>query len=92
MQSNRKKNCYLTMVWPILEYACTVWSPYTHVNKHKIEMVQHQVARFIMNRYSQMASVTEMFNKLNLPLLSCRRDLSLYESSLTITSQYQTMI
>ena len=62
------------MVRPILEYACTVQSPYTHVNKHKIEIVQHRAAHFIMNRYSQMASVTEMLNKLNLPLLSCRRD------------------
>ena len=35
-----KKLCYLAMVCPILEYASTVWSPYTNSNIYKLEMVQ----------------------------------------------------
>ena len=66
-----KKNCYLTMVRPILDYA---WSPYTQVNIQKLEMVQCQAIRFIMNNYSHLSSVTEMFNRLNLSSLSSRRD------------------
>ena len=62
------------MVQPILDYACTVWSPYTQVNIQKLEMVQRQAARFIMNNYSHLASVTEMLNRLNLLSLSSRRD------------------
>ena len=34
-----KCHCYNTFVHPILEYACTVWSPYQEQNIHKIEMV-----------------------------------------------------
>ena len=62
------------MVRPILDYACTVWSPYTQVNTQKLEMVQRRAARFIVNNYSHLASVTEMLNRLNLPSLSSRRD------------------
>jgi len=62
------------MVQPILDYACIVWSPYTQVNIHKLEMVQRRAARFIMNNYSHLASVTEMLNTPNLPSLSSRRD------------------
>ena len=50
------------MVRPILEYACSVWSPYTQVNINKLEMVQHRAARFIA-----------MLAKLNLPSLAQRR-------------------
>ena len=47
-----KKLCYLAMVHPILEYASTVWSPYTNSNIYKLEMVQRRAARFITNNYS----------------------------------------
>jgi len=60
-----KKDCYLTMVRPILEYACSAWSPYTQVNINKLEMVQHRAARFITGNYSYQASVTAMLAKLN---------------------------
>ena len=49
-------------VRPILEYACSAWSPYTQVNINKLEMVQHRAARFIA-----------MLAKLNLPSLAQRR-------------------
>ena len=67
--STVKKDCYLTMFRPILDYSCTAWSPYTQVNIQRLEMVQHSAARFIPNNYSFQRSITEMLNKLNLPPL-----------------------
>ena len=62
------------MVRPILEYACSAWSPYTQVNNNKLKMVQHRAARFITGNYSYQASVTAMLAKLNLPSLAQWRD------------------
>ena len=42
-----KDNCYKTMVRPIMEYACTVWSPYTRKNIQGLEAVQRRAARFV---------------------------------------------
>ena len=69
-----KKLCYLAMVRPILEYASTVWSPYTNSSIYKLEMVQRRAARFITNNYSPWASVTEILDHLNLPTLEQRRN------------------
>ena len=62
------------MVCPILEYASTVWSPYTNSNIYKLEMVQRRAARFITNNYPPWASVTEILDHLNLPTLEQRRN------------------
>ena len=39
--------CYLGTVIPIIEYACTVWAPYTAQNINKIEMIERRAAWFI---------------------------------------------
>ena len=62
------------MVRPILEYASTVWSPYTNSSIYNLEMVQQRAARFITNTYSPWASVTEVLDHLNLPTLEQRRN------------------
>ena len=54
-----KKNCYLSMVRPILEYALVVSSPHTQCDIYKIEMVQLCTARFMFNNFSCTASVTK---------------------------------
>ena len=69
-----KKLCYLAMVRPLLEYASTVWSPYTNSSIYKLEMVQRRAARFITNNYSPWDSVTEILDHLNLPTLEQRRN------------------
>ena len=45
--SNIKSTCYKSIVWPILEYASTVWDPYTNVNITKLESVQRRAATAI---------------------------------------------
>ena len=61
------------MIRPILEYANTVWSPYTKKDITKVERVQRQSARFIMADYSYYSSVTNMLTNLNLSSLESRR-------------------
>ena len=68
-----KALCYLTLVRPILEYACTVWDPHTKENIHRLEMVQHRYARFVMGDYHYASSVTAMLNQLQWPTLQERR-------------------
>ena len=73
--SEVKKNCYLSMVRPILEYASIIWSPHTQCDIHKIEMVQCQAVKLIFNHFSRTASITNMLTKLHLPTLECQRQM-----------------
>ena len=68
-----KETAYKTFVRPILEYASTVWDPYTQTNIDKIEAVQRRAARFVCNRYHRTASVTAMIEKLGWTSLEQRR-------------------
>ena len=64
---------YKTFVRPILEYASSVWDPYTQGNKDKLEAVQRRAARFVCNKYHRTASVTRMLEQLGWPSLEQRR-------------------
>ena len=68
-----KAAAYYTLVRPNLEYRSTVWSPYTSLAKHKIEMVQRRIASFATNRYRNTSSVTDMLENLNWETLETRR-------------------
>ena len=70
-----KKNRYLSMVRPILEYASIVWSPHTQCDIHKIEMVQCLAVRFIFNNFSRTVSITNMLTNLQLSILECRQQM-----------------
>ena len=61
-----RERCYLSLLRPILEYACVVWSPYTITNIDKLERVQRKAARFVYNNYSMYSSVTNMLNRTTL--------------------------
>ena len=69
-----KSSCYLSLVRPILEYACAIWSPYYQCNIHQVETVQRRAARlYVMNNFNSYASVSEMIASLGWPTLEQRR-------------------
>ena len=59
-----KSDAYKTLVRPQLEYAATLWDPYTTTNKEKIENIQRRAARYTMYNYSSEASVSNMITQL----------------------------
>ena len=68
-----KTKLYTTLVRPILEFCCTVWSPYTISDIQSLEKVQRNAARYVCGDYSRYHSVTAMLDKLQWPTLKDRR-------------------
>ena len=58
---------------PVLDYAATVWSPYTQKDIDMVEQVQRRAARFIFNNYSSLASISEMLTDLKWATLTHSR-------------------
>ncbi len=48
------------MVRPKLEYASSAWDPHQQNQIQKLEQIQSKDARFVLNRFKPMASVTQM--------------------------------
>ena len=59
-----KEFTYQTLVRPQVEYASTVWSPYTKQNIQKIEIVQRRAAGWVSNTYSTFDNVSAMLSNL----------------------------
>ena len=77
MSREVKKQAYLALVRPHLEYASSAWDP--HLQKHiqQIEMVQRRAACFIKSNYSRdPGTVTTLLEQLELPPLSTRRKIA----------------
>ena len=53
-----KAKCYKSLNCPQLEYAGTIWDPYTKTNSFKVEAVRRQAARFCFNDYRRTSSVS----------------------------------
>ena len=70
-----KTNAYKTLVRPTIEYASSVWDPYTSTNKVKIEAIHRRAARFVTNRHHNTSSPTEMIEELKWPCLKKRREI-----------------
>ena len=68
-----KTQAYQALVRPHLEYASSVWDPYTQANIRKLEMVQRRAARYVCNRWHNTSSVSEMLNNLGWESLATRR-------------------
>ena len=68
-----KTTAYKTLVRPIIEYAATVWDPYTKSDTSRLEMVQRRGARFVLNRYHNRSSFSDMLNILKWTPLEDRR-------------------
>ena len=72
--TNIKSSLYSSLVRPILEYACSIWSPHCNNEIQFIEAVQRRAARFAVNCYSRYQSVTSIPQQLDWPTLRERRD------------------
>ena len=68
-----KTAAYSSLIRPILEYCCTVWSPHNRDYINKLEMVQRRAARYVTNRYHNTSSVTSMLDHLEWEYLEARR-------------------
>ena len=64
---------YQSIVRPSLEYASSIWDPFTIKNTSKLEKVQRSAARFVCNDYNRTSSVTCMIQSLNWSTLQDRR-------------------
>ena len=65
--SGIKELGYKILVRSIIEYASTIWDPYTITSINKIEMVQRRAARFVCNDFSRRSSVTAILQALGGP-------------------------
>ena len=68
-----KEQTYKALVRPSLEYASAVWDPYNDKEVTKLERVQRRAARWVVRRFRQTSSVSEMLEQLQWPSLSQRR-------------------
>ena len=70
---NIKTKAYKALVRPRLEYCASVWDPHTQSAIQKIEMVQRRAARYVLRRYHNTSSVSDMLEQLQWPTLAQRR-------------------
>ena len=63
---------YKSLVRPLLEYACSMWDPYTATLIDTVEWVQRRAARFVKNDYGQTSSVSAMMSDLGWSSLESR--------------------
>lgn len=68
-----KSDAYISMIRPLLEYACTVWDPHEIVLINKVERVQNMAARLVFKCVGSDVSVTELKTRLGWENLSTRR-------------------
>ena len=71
-----RKNAYLALVRPILEYGAAVWDPHLKKDIDKLERVQRSAARFIAGDYRTTTPgfVTKVLDQHHLPTLQQRRE------------------
>ena len=74
--SSIRERAYKAFVRPLLEYAPSVWDPYEEKHMTAIEKVQRRAARYVLNRYHNRSSVTNMLELLQWRPLQERRKIS----------------
>ena len=68
-----KEKAYKAIVRPTLEYCSTVWDPYYQNQATTIEKVQRRAARWVMGRFHNTSSVSNMLSDLGWRDLNQRR-------------------
>ena len=68
-----RERCYLALVRPHLEYACSIWDPADKSSIREIERVQRKAIRFVKNCYDKSVSVTQMLKDAGWESLEQRR-------------------
>ena len=71
-----KEHAYKQIVLPSIQYCSSIWDPHQQSLIHKLEMIQHRAARFVLNRpwrRNHRDSITEMLVELKWPTLEDRR-------------------
>ncbi|XP_076442761.1 uncharacterized protein LOC143281434 [Babylonia areolata] len=68
-----KETAYKDLVRPLLEYAATVWDPYTANEIEALQKIQRRAARWVSNRHRQTLCVDSILDSLNWPSLQQRR-------------------
>ena len=71
-----KERAYKAFVRLRLEYASSVWDPYTQKSIDNLEAAPRRAARFVLNRYHNTSSVHLMLDSLGWPSLEQRRKTS----------------
>ena len=64
LSTDVKSRAYTTLVRPQLEYACSVWNPFTKRKIPQTEPIKHRAARFVLRDYSNISHVTSMLKQL----------------------------
>ena len=67
-----KSLAYKGLVRPTLEYCCSLWDPHHKNQDYQLEIIQSRTARFVLRRYHNTSSVTNMLQQLN-PESLCQR-------------------
>jgi len=68
-----KEQLYKSLVRPTLEYACSTWDPHEQKLIYQLESVQRRAARWVLCRYHNTSSVTDMMRDLAWKSLEQRR-------------------
>ena len=68
-----KELAYTSLVRSILEYSSTVWDPFYQKDIDRLERVQRRAAKFVLNDYKPLSSVTSMVSLLGWKQLAERR-------------------
>ena len=71
---NVRESVYTTIIRPKLEYSCAAWDPHHKKDTMTLEKVQRKgAARFCLQNYVPLASVTKMLDKLGWETLQQRQ-------------------
>ena len=70
---NVNESPYCSIVGPNLEYASASWDPHYKKDVHTLKRVQRKAARFYLQNFNRITSVTDMLRELEWDTLEMRR-------------------